>query len=326
MSLHSGLSHSAHRAWTEPHIHPSQLIYPLFVTSRATDNPIKGLEPNVQWGCGANCGYATLIAHLREMEAKGLRSVMLFGVVDDKNSHGYMADVSNTPVIACSRALRQALPNLLIACDVCLCEYTDHGHCGLLREVDGEDVIDNEKTVARLAEIGLAYARAGAHMLCPSDMMDNRIAAIRKKLNENGFPHVSLMAYTSKKASCMYAPFRDAVESTFKGNRNRYQHPIGSLSHALLAYDRDVNEGADSVIVKPSLFYGDLVKELSAKKLVPVACYVVSGEYKMLSDYGKSTGSLEAVVREAHLGLLRAGASILITYFTPFILDRVAKW
>ncbi|OQR81421.1 delta-aminolevulinic acid dehydratase [Thraustotheca clavata] len=124
----------------------------------------------------------------------------------------------------------------------------------------------------------------------------------------------------------MYAPFRDAVESTFKGDRNRYQHPVGSTSHALLAYDRDVAEGADTVIVKPSLFYGDIVKELSEKKLVPVACYIVSGEYKMLSDYGNSTNSMDAVVREAHLSLVRAGASILITYFTPFILDRLQKW
>ncbi|KDO21569.1 delta-aminolevulinic acid dehydratase [Saprolegnia parasitica CBS 223.65] len=303
MSLHSGLAHPAHRAWTEPHIHASQLIYPLFVTSRASDNPIRGLEPNVQWGAGPHGDFATLVSHLRGLQAKGLRSIMLFGV-----------------------AIRKALPDLLIACDVCMCEYTDHGHCGVLRRVDDEDVIDNDASVARLADIGLAYARAGAHMLCPSDMMDNRIGAIRQSLNANGFAHVSIMAYTSKKASCMYAPFRDAVESTFKGDRNRYQHPVGSTSHALLAYDRDVAEGADTVIVKPSLFYGDIVKELSAKQLVPVACYVVSGEYKMLSDYGNGTNSMDAVVREAHLSLVRAGASILITYFTPFILDRLHQW
>ncbi|EQC28817.1 delta-aminolevulinic acid dehydratase [Saprolegnia diclina VS20] len=326
MSLHSGLAHPAHRAWTEPHIHASQLIYPLFVTSRTSDNPIRGLEPNVQWGAGPSGDFATLVAHLRGLQAKGLRSIMLFGVVEDKCGHGRMADAPETPVITCTQAIRKALPDLLIACDVCMCEYTDHGHCGVLRRVDDEDVIDNDASVARLADIGLAYARAGAHMLCPSDMMDNRIGAIRTSLNANGFAHVSIMAYTSKKASCMYAPFRDAVESTFKGDRNRYQHPVGSTTHALLAYDRDVAEGADTVIVKPSLFYGDIVKELSAKQLVPVACYVVSGEYKMLSDYGNGTNSMDAVVREAHLSLVRAGASILITYFTPFILDRLHQW
>ncbi|OQR81420.1 delta-aminolevulinic acid dehydratase, partial [Thraustotheca clavata] len=197
MSLHSGLAHAAHRAWTEPHIHASQLIYPLFVTSRALDNPIRGLEPNVQWGAGVNGKFDSLVAHLRELQAKGLRSIMLFGVVEDKCERGKMADAKDTPVIACTQVIRKALPDLLISCDVCMCEYTDHGHCGLLRRVDGEDIIDNERTVERLADIGLAYARAGAHMLCPSDMMDNRIGAIREKLDANGFAHVSIMAYTS---------------------------------------------------------------------------------------------------------------------------------
>jgi len=326
MSLHSGLSHSVQRAWTEPHIHGSQLIYPLFVTPRVQDNVIRGLEPNRQWGRGEKGEYSTLVAHLKELQVKGLRSIMLFGVVEEKCGEGKMADCHNTPVIECTKVLRSKVPELLISCDVCMCEYTDHGHCGLLREVDGEDVIDNPKTIERLADIALAYAQAGAHMVCPSDMMDNRIGAIRNKLNVNGFQHVSIMAYTSKKASCMYAPFRDAVESTFKGDRNRYQHPVGSLNHALLAYERDLAEGADTVIVKPSLFYGDIVSELAAKKTLPVACYVVSGEYKMLSDYGNSTGSMDSVVREAHLGLLRAGASILITYFTPYILENLHKW
>ncbi|KAF0695042.1 hypothetical protein As57867_014049, partial [Aphanomyces stellatus] len=303
-----------------------QLIYPLFITGRPDDNPIRGLEPNVQWGNRAN--FASLVAHLDALVAKGLRSVMLFGVVELKDGNGCMADDESTPVIACMKVLRKELPTLLVSCDVCMCEYTDHGHCGLLKTVehDADPIIDNAATVVRLADIALAYAKAGAHMVCPSDMMDNRIGVIRAKLNDHGFAHVSIMAYTSKKASCMYAPFRDAVESTFKGDRKRYQHPVGSASHALLAYERDVAEGADSVIVKPSLFYTDLVRALSDKKLVPVACYVVSGEYKMLKDYGDSTGSMDAVVREAHLSLLRAGATILITYFTPFILDRVQEW
>ncbi|ETV94565.1 hypothetical protein, variant 3 [Aphanomyces invadans] len=310
------------RAWTEPTLHGSQLIYPLFITARPDDNPIRGLEPNVQWGNRNN--YATLVAHLDGLVAKGLRSVMLFGVVDNKDAEGCMADDPSTPVMEVMKVLRTELPSLLVACDVCMCEYTDHGHCGLLRtSLDGEEIIDNAATVARLGDIALAYAKAGAHMVCPSDMMDNRIGVIRSTLNQHGFAHVSIMAYTSKKASCMYAPFRDAVESTFKGDRKRYQHPVGSVSHALLAYDRDVAEGADTVIVKPSLFYADIVRTLSDKKLVPVACYVVSGEYKMLKDYGDSTGSMDAVVREAHLSLVRAGGSILITYFTPFILERL---
>ncbi|KAF1792426.1 Delta-aminolevulinic acid dehydratase, active site [Phytophthora cactorum] len=279
--LHSSLHHPAQRAWSEPHLHPSQLMYPLFVTLRSEDKPIRGLEPEQQWGQGPDGDFASLVTHLRALMAKGLTNVMLF-------VHG-------------QRSLR------------------------ILREVDGEQVLDNERTLERLSSIALAYAKAGAHMVCPSDMMDNRIGAIRKIYNENGFEHVSIMAYTSKKASVMYAPFRDAVESTFQGDRKRYQHPVGSTSHAALAFERDVQQGADSVIVKPSLFYSDIVASFAAKKTVPVVCYLVSGEYKMVKDYGDSTNSLEAVVREAHLGLLRAGASVLITYFTPYILDHCAK-
>lgn len=224
-SLHSSLHHPAQRAWSEPHLHPSQLMYPLFVTLRAEDKPIRGLEPELQWGQGADGSFASLVAHLRALMAKGLTSVMLFGVVEDKDARGSMAESDGTPVIKCTRALRKALPELLVACDVCMCEYTDHGHCGILRDVDGEQVLDNARTLERLSAIALAYAQAGAHMVCPSDMMDNRIGAIRKTFNENGFEHVSIMAYTSKKASVMYAPFRDAVESTFQGDRKRYQHP-----------------------------------------------------------------------------------------------------
>ncbi|TMW62658.1 hypothetical protein Poli38472_005276 [Pythium oligandrum] len=324
--LHPSLHHVTQRDWSEPHFHPSQLVYPLFVTSRHEDRVINGLEPNKQWGEMADGSFSTLIAHLKELQAKGLRSVMLFGVVEDKDAHGSLADADHTPVIRCLKVIRAQCPDLLVSCDVCMCEYTDHGHCGLLRTVDGEEIIDNTKTIDRLAKIALAYARAGAHMVCPSDMMDNRIAAIRKIFDENNFQHVSIMAYTSKKASCMYAPFRDAVESTFKGDRKRYQHPVGSTSHAEMAFERDLREGADVVIVKPSLFYADIVASFAARKTLPVACYIVSGEYKMLSDYGNSTGSMDSVVREAHVSLLRAGASVLITYFTPYILERWTQW
>jgi porphobilinogen synthase len=326
MGLHSSLHHPAQRAWSEPHFHPSQLMYPLFVTSRHEDRVLAGIEPEKQWGAQADGSFSTLIAHLRALQAKGLRSVMLFGVVEDKDAHGSLADADHTPVIQCTKVIREQLPELLVSCDLCMCEYTDHGHCGLLRTVDGEEVIDNASTLDRLATIGLSYARAGAHMVCPSDMMDNRIGQVRKAFDDNGFQHVSIMAYTSKKASCMYSPFRDAIESTFQGDRKRYQHPVGSTSHAELAMTRDLQEGADIVIVKPALFYGDIVARFAACQTVPVACYIVSGEYKMIADYGNSTGSLEDVVRESHLSMLRAGASVLITYFTPFILERWTKW
>ena len=163
-------------------------------------------------------------------------------------------------------------------------------------------------------------------MLCPSDMMDGRIGMLRDVLEVEGFGHVMIMSYTSKKASVMYAPFRNAVDSTFKGTRVRYQHPVGSTQHALRALDRDAEEGADVVIVKPALFYGDLIRDLSNSSALPVAVYVVSGEYVMLRGYANQTKELEAVVKEAHISMLRAGATLLITYFTPEILEWLSNW
>jgi porphobilinogen synthase len=190
----------------------------------------------------------------------------------------------------------------------------------------GEEIVDNAAACKRLADAALAYAKAGAHMVCPSDMMDGRIGAIKELLVANGFEHVSIMSYTSKKASCMYAPFRAAVDSTFTGDRKRYQQPVGASKIAGRALKRDLAEGADFVLVKPALFYGDIISEFSQNADVPVAVYIVSGEYKMLTDYGTNTGTMEAVVKESHVGMLRSGASILITYFTPMILDWIPGW
>ncbi|GBG28226.1 Delta-aminolevulinic acid dehydratase [Hondaea fermentalgiana] len=327
--LHASLHSSVSREWTEPHLHASQLVYPLFVTLEAEDKPIAGFSPNMQWGVGDGAEpYPGLIKHLRELGEKGLRSVMLFGVVKDKDPEGSMAAADDTPVIVATKAIRAALPEMLVMCDVCMCEYTSHGHCGVLREVAGdhEDVIDNERTIDILADVALAYAQAGAEYVCPSDMMDGRIHTIREKLDQNGFRHVGVMAYTSKKASTMYSPFRAAVDSTFTGHRKRYQQPVGSILHARQALARDESEGASVVLVKPALFYGDIIKEYAQRSVLPIACYIVSGEYVMLQDYAKRAGDLESVLKESHVGLLRAGASILITYFTPELLDMIPKW
>jgi len=327
MALHASLHCPAAREWTEPHLHAANLVYPVFVTLANEDRDIPGFDPNKQWGAGSGASFDGLVAHLRELEPKGLRSVMLFGVVKDKDAVGTKADCADSnPVILATRALRKALPDMMILADVCLCEYSDHGHCGILREVEGEEVICNTSTLERLANIALAYARAGAHWVCPSDMMDGRVAAIRQLLTANGFAHVGIMAYTSKKASSMYAPFRAAVESTFTGDRKRYQQPLGSVLHARQALARDESEGASVVLVKPALFYGDIIKEYAQQSRLPVACYIVSGEYVMIKDYGDRTGDLESVLRESHVSMLRAGASILVTYFTPQLLDLIPKW
>jgi len=325
--IHPSLHHLAAREWTEPHLHGSNLVYPLFVTRLTEDKLIPQFGPNKQWGAGPDGkSYLTLVEYLLTLQSKGLRSVMLFGVVTDKDEHGSSAEKLDTPVIVACGAIRSALPEMMVMCDVCLCEYTDHGHCGVLRTIDGEDAINNIESCSRLAQVAVAYANAGAHWVCPSDMMDGRIAAIRTALNKNGFDHVGILAYTSKKASVMYAPFRAAVDSTFTGDRKRYQQPVGSVVHARRALTRDLSEGADAVLVKPSLFYGDIVKSVSENAQVPVACYVVSGEYVMLLDYAKRTNDLPSILHESHVGLLRAGASILITYFTPELLDLIPQW
>ena len=300
-------------------------MYPVFVRDTPEDRPIAGFEPNVQWGSANE--YASLVARVRELQALGLTSVMLFGVVQAKDESGSGADGGENPVIRATRALRRGVPDMFVAVDVCLCEYTSHGHCGLLRPVEHEHdaVIDNEATCVRLADVAVAYAKAGAHMVCPSDMMDSRIARIRAALTQHGFAHVSIMSYTSKKASSFYAPFRVAVESTFKGHRKRYQHPVGSTKVAMRALRRDVNEGADVVIVKPALFYADIVQRFASEGDVPVAVYIVSGEAVMLKGYADRIRDLDTVLRESHVSMLRAGASILITYFAPEILRMLRK-
>eukprot|EP00924_Labyrinthula_sp_SR-Ha-C_P002859 maker-scaffold_13-snap-gene-9.54-mRNA-1 protein AED:0.17 eAED:0.17 QI:57/1/1/1/1/1/2/61/341 len=336
MNIHASLYHPASRAWSEPQLHSSQLVYPIFVTDKVHDKEIAGFEPNVQWGSGEEGTYKSVVQHLRMLEKKGLRSVMVFGVIADelKDETGSYGLSEKNPATIVTRLIRTEIPSLQVLVDVCIDEYTSHGHCGSLKndptvfsEVEEEKIINNKESVKILADLSLCFAKAGAHYVCPSDMMDNRVKAIREILDANGYRHVAIMSYTSKKASVMYAPFRLAVDSTFKGDRKRYQQPVGSTDHAAQALIRDLEEGASVVLVKPALFYADIISnfkrrmEIGGIRSVPIATYIVSGEYVMLKQYGEGCGALESVVMESHVSMLRAGASILITYFTPMILD-----
>lgn len=316
----------------EPKISASQLVLPFFVSGhRMEDASIESFRSDIgeikQYGYANK--YATLLDDCRKLSDKGLRNIMLFGVVDEKDATGKLADHSDmNPVMNAIRAIRgdRSLDRMSVMADVCLCEYTDHGHCGVLEDETGLHV-SNEKSIKRLSEVAVSYADAGADVVVPSDMMDGRIGKIRDSLNESGNSHVAIMSHSSKKASVLYSPFRSAVESTFSGNRKQYQHPVGSSAIAMRALERDVSEGADIVMVKPSLMYGDLISKFKeASPTTPVAAYVVSGEYKMLLDYGRSTGCLPEIVRESHLSLVRAGASVIVTYFTPFLLDELHRW
>ncbi|XP_054854411.1 delta-aminolevulinic acid dehydratase isoform X2 [Eublepharis macularius] len=261
---------------------------------------------------------------LHPLVADGLKCILIFGVPTKatKDEHGSTADAKDTPAIQAIKTIRSKFPELLIACDVCLCPYTSHGHCGILRE-DG--TLQNEASCQRLAEVALAYAKAGCHIVAPSDMMDGRIHAIKEALISNDLGNkVSVMSYSAKFASCFYGPFRDAALSKPAfGDRRCYQLPPGARGLAVRAVDRDVREGADMLMVKPGMPYLDLVREVKDKHPThPLAVYHVSGEFAMLW-HGAQAGAfnLKTAVLEAMTGFRRAGADIIITYYVPQLLQ-----
>ncbi|XP_062929945.1 delta-aminolevulinic acid dehydratase [Mobula hypostoma] len=319
--LHSGYSHPLLRAWQTcaATFTASNLVYPIFVTDDADAvEPIPSL-PGI-----ARYGVNKLEGMLRPLVDQGLACVLIFGVPAKlaKDERGSGADQQETPAILAVKKLRSTFPGLVIACDVCLCPYTDHGHCGILRE-DG--TLNNEASCHRLAEVALAYAKAGCHIVAPSDMMDGRVGSIKQALASNDLGNkVSVMSYSAKFASCFYGPFRDAAQSKPAfGDRKCYQLPPGARGLAIRAVDRDVREGADMLMVKPGMPYLDVVREVKNKyPCHPLAIYHVSGEFAMLW-HGAQAGAfnLKTAVMEALTSFRRAGADIIITYYVPQILS-----
>ncbi len=315
--LHPGYGHSTTRIWqAEARLHIEQLVYPLFISDAADAQEEIGAMPGqYRWGVDR------LEAALRPLVRKGLRAVLLFGVPSTgKDGRASCADAANSPVVQAVGVLQAAFPDLLIICDICLCAYTDHGHCCIFRE-DGS--MDNAASIERLAEISVSYVRAGAHMVAPSDMMDGRVGAIKRALCEARLDHAPVMSYSAKFASCFYGPFRDAAHSAPAfGDRRAYQLPAGARRLALRAIERDVEEGADFVMVKPAGPYLDLIRDARDRVHVPVAAYHVSGEYAMLLHAAQAGAfDLKTAVLEALTGIRRAGANIIITYFAPQLLD-----
>ncbi|KXT16675.1 hypothetical protein AC579_8032 [Pseudocercospora musae] len=319
--LHGGYSHPLARAWqAERQLTKSMLIYPLFIT----DNPNE--ETSIPSLPGQKrMGLNRIVPFLTPLVAKGLKSVILFGVPlapAAKDPLGTAADDPEGPVIAGIKLLRRAFPNLFIVCDVCLCEYTSHGHCGILHE-DGS--LNNATSVDRISDVAMAYAAAGAHCVAPSDMNDGRIRAIKLKLIEAGIAHrIVLMSYSAKFSGCLYGPFRDAAGSCPSfGDRRCYQLPPGGRGLARRAIHRDIAEGADIIMVKPATQYLDIISD--AKEIgkdLPVAAYHVSGEYAMIHAAAKAgVFDLKTMAFEATEGILRAGATIIVSYFTPEFLD-----
>jgi len=258
----------------------------------------------------------------------GLSSVLLFGVIDDekkKDDTGSSADTDISPVIKAIQKLRTLYPNLLIICDLCLCAYTSHGHCGI---VNADYTMNNSSSITRLGEVAVSFAKAGAHVIAPSDMMDGRIGAIKEALRANGYgSKVAVMSYAAKFASCYYGPFRDAAHSGMSfGDRSLYQLPPGSRSLALRAVERDIEEGADFVMVKPGGPYLDICRDVVNNSKVPVAVYQVSGEYAMLWHAAAANAfDLKRAVMESLVSFRRAGVTIIISYFAPKVLGWLAS-
>ncbi|KAF2441688.1 putative porphobilinogen synthase [Karstenula rhodostoma CBS 690.94] len=323
--LHGGYSHPLARSWqAERQLTKSMLIFPLFVSDQPDEETIIPALPNQH-----RRGLNKLVPYLRPLVEKGLRSVILFGVPlapGAKDALGTSADDPKGPVIKAIRLLRRSFPDLFIVADVCLCEYTSHGHCGILRD-DGS--LNNALSIDRISDVAMAYAEAGAHCVAPSDMNDGRIRAIKLKLIEAGIAHqVVLMSYSAKFSGVLYGPFRDAAGSCPSfGDRRCYQLPPGGRGLARRAIVRDINEGADIIMVKPASQYLDIISD--AKELgkdMPVAAYQVSGEYAMIHAAAKAgVFDLRAMAEEATQGILRAGASIVVSYFTPEFLDWLSE-
>jgi len=249
--------------------------------------------------------------------------VILFGIPEGKDPVGSEAYADTGVVQNAIREIKEKAPGLLVITDVCLCEYTDHGHCGVIK---GEEV-DNDATLELLAKEALSHAQAGADMVAPSDMMDGRVGAIRKALDENGFSQVAIMAYAAKYASGFYGPFREAAESTPQfGDRRSYQMDPANTDEALREVELDIREGADIIMVKPAMAYLDVIYRVKQRFGYPVAAYNVSGEYSMVKAAGQNDWIDEKrIMTELLISIKRAGADIILTYFAKDMAKELQK-
>ena len=291
---------------------PQHLVQPLFVKET-----LDGREPIASMPGQAQLGMKELVVEAGRVRDAGVPAVLVFGIPAEKDATGTSATRPDSIVQQAVRAVKQETPDLAVICDVCLCEYTDHGHCGVLTETGGRRTVDNDATLAHLAEMAVTCAQAGADMVAPSDMMDGRVGAIREALDAADLAHVPIMSYAVKYASSFYGPFRDAAESPPQfGDRRGYQMDPRNSDEALREAAEDLDEGADILIVKPALAYGDIIRRVKETFGVPVAAYNVSGEYAMV-EAAAANGWIDRspLIREILLSLRRAGADILITYW-----------
>ena len=287
---------------------PSQLVLPMFVrTGSGIRQPVTSM-PGVN-----QTSVDELLVDARAAALAGVGGVLLFGLPAFKDAEGSSAWDDDGPVQHAVRALKRELPQLVVITDVCLCEYTDHGHCGILRDGD----VDNDATLALLAKESLSHARAGADIVAPSDMMDGRVGAIRKALDAAGYSSTAILSYAAKFASAYYGPFREAAESTPRsGDRRGYQMDVANSDEALRETAMDIAEGADMVMVKPAGPFLDVIARVKSETGYPLAAYQVSGEFAMIHAAAQRGWiDLERAMMESLIGMRRAGADVLITYF-----------
>jgi len=292
----------------ETSLSPSDLIYPIFVTE-GKDRRTEIASMPGQYRLSIDL----LVKEAGEVAGLGIPAIILFGIPDRKDERGTSGFDPNGIVQRAIRAVKDHVPGLMVITDVCIDEYTSHGHCGIVK--DGR--ILNDETLECLSAMARTHAQAGADIVAPSDMMDGRVAAIRAELDQTGYPELPIMAYAAKFASCFYAPFRDAAGSAPQfGDRQSYQMDPANLREAMREIALDIEEGADIVMVKPALPYLDVIAAARAKTTLPVAAYQVSGEYSMIKAAGKA-GWLDEprAMLESLLAIKRAGADLILTYF-----------
>ena len=292
----------------ETSLSKNDFIYPLFIVEGSNVKKEIGSMPG-QFQMSVD----SILRECEELENLGIRSILLFGIPDVKDEVGFGAYQANGIIQKALRDIKRNFPEMLVVTDVCLCEYTSHGHCGVVEN----EYVQNDKTLELLAAEALSHAENGADIIAPSDMMDGRVAAIRQKLDENGFAETPIMAYSAKFSSAFYGPFREAAESAPQfGDRKAYQMDFGNSDEAMREIALDIQEGADVVMVKPALSYLDLIRRAKDNYNLPIAAYNVSGEYSMIkaaAEKGWLDG--EKIMLEVLTSIKRAGADVIITYF-----------
>ena len=298
------------------------LIYPLFVVDgKGVKNEISSMSGVFQQSIDG------ILSECKECESLGIKAIILFGVVENakKDSVGSDALDENGLIARTVRAIKQECPNLLVITDLCFCEYTDHGHCGIINPINKS--VDNDATLEISAKQALIHAKAGADMIAPSGMMDGIIEALRKALDENGFENLPIMAYSTKFASAFYGPFREVADSTPSyGDRKSYQMDFANGKEALLESLEDERQGADILMIKPALAYLDIVKDLSNHSMLPICVYNVSGEYALLKA-GQRLGVIdyEKILLETMTAFKRAGAKLIISYHAKEVAQILRK-